>query len=153
MDDAARDPQLRQTAFNHVNRLANLRDGMLDSADLASGFEFGGERIPLINPQRGIFKPRQMEHLLSIKTVFPRRGARVWYDDQREVHPATCPRTDGQVVCVPPVLRPGFPQGFMATCKGVSNLKCKNNKSDSIYSDTMIRVHDDPDRRVQFADH
>ena len=27
-----------------------------------------------------------MEHLLSIKTVFPRRGARVWYDDQREAH-------------------------------------------------------------------
>jgi putative restriction endonuclease len=27
-----------------------------------------------------------MEHLLSIKTVFPRKGARVWYDDQREVH-------------------------------------------------------------------
>jgi hypothetical protein len=50
------------------------------------GFDFGGERIPLINPQRGIFKPRQMEHLLSIKTVFPRRGARVWYDDQREAH-------------------------------------------------------------------
>src|SRR5690349_5434940 len=35
---------------------------------------------------RGIFKPRQMEHLLSIKTVFPRRGSRVWYDDQREAH-------------------------------------------------------------------
>jgi putative restriction endonuclease len=59
---------------------------MIDSADLAGGFEFGGERIPLINPQRGIFKPRQMAHLLSIKTVFPRRGARVWYDDQREAH-------------------------------------------------------------------
>jgi putative restriction endonuclease len=27
-----------------------------------------------------------MEHLLSIKTVFPRRGARVWYDDQRDAH-------------------------------------------------------------------
>jgi hypothetical protein len=50
------------------------------------GFNFGGERIPLINPQRWIFKPRRMEHLLSIKTVFPRRGARVWYDDQREAH-------------------------------------------------------------------
>jgi hypothetical protein len=59
---------------------------VLDSADLAGGFEFGGDRIPLINPQRGIFKPRQMEHLLSVKTVFPRRGARVWYDDQREAH-------------------------------------------------------------------
>jgi putative restriction endonuclease len=27
-----------------------------------------------------------MEHLLSIKTVFPRKGGRIWYDDQREVH-------------------------------------------------------------------
>jgi len=51
-----------------------------------AGSEFGGRRIPLINSQRGIFKPRQMEHLLSIKTVFPRKGARVWYDDQREAH-------------------------------------------------------------------
>ena len=27
-----------------------------------------------------------MRFLLSIKTVFPRPGARVWYDDQLEVH-------------------------------------------------------------------
>ena len=47
---------------------------------------FNGERIPLVNPQRGIFKPQQMRYLLSIKTVFPKPGARVWYDDQREVH-------------------------------------------------------------------
>jgi putative restriction endonuclease len=86
MDLASHDAQLRQVAFSHANRLAILRGGVLDSADLAGGFEFGGERIPLINPQRGIFKPRQMEHLLSIKTVFPRRGARVWYDDQRDAH-------------------------------------------------------------------
>ena len=86
MDPASYDAQLRQATFSHVNRLATLRDGVLDSGDLAGGFEFGGERIPLINPQRGIFKPRQMEHLLSIKTVFPRRGARVWYDDQRDAH-------------------------------------------------------------------
>ena len=37
---------------------------MLDAGDLAGGFEFSGDRIPLINSQRGIFKPRQMEHLL-----------------------------------------------------------------------------------------
>jgi putative restriction endonuclease len=72
--------------FNHVDRLATPQGGVLDSADLAGGFEFGGERIPPINPQRGIFKPRQMEHVLSIKTVFPRSGARVWYDDQRDAH-------------------------------------------------------------------
>jgi putative restriction endonuclease len=86
MDPATHDVQLRQAAFDHVNRLGTLRGGILDSSDLAGGFESGGERIPLINPRRGIFKPRQMAHLLSIKTVFPRRGARVWYDDQREVH-------------------------------------------------------------------
>ena len=27
-----------------------------------------------------------MRYLLSIKTVFPRPGARVWYDDERDVH-------------------------------------------------------------------
>jgi putative restriction endonuclease len=86
MDPASHDAQLRQAAFDHVNRLTALRGGVLDSADLAGGFDFGGDRIPVINPQRGIFKPRQMEHLLSIKTVFPRKGGRIWYDDQREVH-------------------------------------------------------------------
>jgi putative restriction endonuclease len=86
MDPASHDTQLRQAAFSRVDWLATLQGGVLDSADLAGGFEFGGDRIPLVNPQRGIFKPRQMEHLLSIKTVFPRKGARVWYDDQREVH-------------------------------------------------------------------
>jgi putative restriction endonuclease len=53
---------------------------------LKPGFVFNGDRIPLINPQRGIFKPQQMRFLLSIKTVFPKPGAKVWYDDQREVH-------------------------------------------------------------------
>jgi putative restriction endonuclease len=86
MDPTDQDAQLRQAAFDHVNRLAVLKGDVLEFGDLAGGFEFGGERISLINPQRGIFKPRQMEHLLSIKTVFPRKGGRIWYDDQREVH-------------------------------------------------------------------
>jgi putative restriction endonuclease len=79
------DPTLRLAAFDAVRRLTEIR-GDLTSNDLRGGFEFQGERIPLINPQRGIFKPRQMPFLLSIRTVFPRSGARVWYDDQRDVH-------------------------------------------------------------------
>src|ERR1700730_4623896 len=86
MDPASHDAQLRQAAFGHVDRLATLRGGGLGSPDLAGGCECGGERIPLVNPQRGIFKPRQMSGLLSIRTVFPRRGGRVWHDDQREAH-------------------------------------------------------------------
>jgi putative restriction endonuclease len=75
MDAGSHDAQLRQAAFEQVDRLAASRGGILDSADLAGGLDFGGERIPLINPQRGIFKPRQMSGLLSIRTVPPARRA------------------------------------------------------------------------------
>jgi putative restriction endonuclease len=86
MDPTGLDAQLRQAAFEHVERVARLQGGILDSDDLGRGFEVDGERIPLVNPQRGIFKPRQMARVLSIRTVFPRQGGRVWYDDQREAH-------------------------------------------------------------------
>lgn len=81
----ADDQLLRLAAFLEVRRLADV-NGDLTSKDLRAGLSFEGQRIPLINPQRGIFKPTQMRHLLSIRTVFPRPGARVWYDDQRQVH-------------------------------------------------------------------
>lgn len=81
----AEDQLLRLAASREVRRLADL-NGDLTSRDLRAGFQFDGERIPLINPQRGIFKPTQMRYLLSIRTVYPRPGARVWYDDQRHVH-------------------------------------------------------------------
>ena len=79
------DTPMRMAAFEHVRRLGEVHDH-LTADELKSGFVFEGERIPLVNPRRGIFKPRQMRYLLSIKTVFPRPGARVWYDDQRNVH-------------------------------------------------------------------
>ena len=80
-----RDELIRAAAFEHVRRLRE-RHGVLTSSDLRAGFTVLGERVPLINPQRGIFKPQQMRFLLSIRTVFPTPGRRVWYDDQREVH-------------------------------------------------------------------
>jgi putative restriction endonuclease len=79
------DALIRLTAFEHVRRLSRLHPH-LTANELKPGFLYDGERIPLINPQRGIFKPQRMRFLLSIKTVFPRPGGRVWYDDQRDVH-------------------------------------------------------------------
>ena len=79
------DAVLRKAAFEHVRRLGEIHDH-LTAPEMKPGFEFRGERIPLINPQRGIFKPKQLQFLLSIRTVFPKPGRRVWYDDQREVH-------------------------------------------------------------------
>lgn len=79
------DTSMRMAAFEHVRRLGEIYDHLTER-ELKPGFVFRGERIPLINPRRGIFKPRQMRSLLSIKTVFPKPGGKVWYDDQREVH-------------------------------------------------------------------
>lgn len=79
------DRDMRAAAFAHLRNLQDLHDP-LTAEHLRAGFSYRGQRIPLLNPQRGIFKPRQMKHLLSIRTVYPRRGARVWYDDQRAVH-------------------------------------------------------------------
>jgi putative restriction endonuclease len=83
--EADLDDSLRAAAFEHVRSLKQAH-GTIAAAQLASGFAFRGERIPLINPRRGIFKPRSMRRLLSIKTVFPKPGGKVWYDDQREIH-------------------------------------------------------------------
>jgi putative restriction endonuclease len=85
VDTSDQDTAIRMAAFEHVRRLNEMHDH-LSAAELMPGFTFQNERIPLINPQRGIFKPQQMRYLLSIKTVFPRPGGRVWYDDQRDVH-------------------------------------------------------------------
>jgi putative restriction endonuclease len=84
MAELERDGLIRLAAFAQVQRLSETH-AYLTANDLKPGFIFEGERIPLVNPQRGIFKP-QLRHLLSIKTVFPKPDARVWYDDQREVH-------------------------------------------------------------------
>lgn len=82
--EGIRDALMRQAAVAEIEQRAS--SGVLSATDLAAGFLFEGERIPLVNPQRGIFKPRQMQRLLSIKTVYPKPGGRVWYDDQWRAH-------------------------------------------------------------------
>jgi putative restriction endonuclease len=85
VSDIDGDTATRLAAFAHVKELNEVREG-LTAGDFAAGFKFECVRIPLINPQRGMFKPTQMRYVLSIKTVFPRPGGRVWYCDQRQVH-------------------------------------------------------------------
>jgi hypothetical protein len=47
----SRDAQLRLTAAEHVKQLAV--GNILTSEELRAGFQFEGQRIPLVNPQRG----------------------------------------------------------------------------------------------------
>ena len=68
MIKADSDAAMRLAAFAHIKKLTEVRD-VLTARDLAPGFQFEGMCIPLINPQRGIFKPTQMRFRLSTKTV------------------------------------------------------------------------------------
>jgi putative restriction endonuclease len=85
MADLDFDTVLRTAAFERVRSLCEVHDH-LTVQQLGEGFYVDGLRFPLVNPRRGIFKPAQMRFLLSVNTVFPKSGNRVWYDDQREVH-------------------------------------------------------------------
>src|SRR3984893_16028245 len=88
MDEADRDMLMRMAAFEHVRRLGEVHDH-LTATELKPGFVFEGERIPLVNPQRGIFKPQQMRFLLSI-TAGPRPSASA--SPPNSATRAACPR-------------------------------------------------------------
>jgi len=51
MSNTDSDTAMRLAAFAHIRGLLELRDA-LTAENLKPGFQFGGARIPLINPQR-----------------------------------------------------------------------------------------------------
>lgn len=61
------DFQVRLAAFQWLSEQVNLHGDVLSRKTLQKGFEFQGERIPLVAPQ-GIFKPRILDLPLSILT-------------------------------------------------------------------------------------
>ena len=78
------DARIRMLVAAHLRRLSNA--ATLTSADLLAGVDIDGQRLPIIDPGRGIFKPKHLRFLLSIRTIYPRSGRRIWYEDQTEVH-------------------------------------------------------------------
>ena len=62
------DLQVRITAFNWLTEQVNLHGDVLPRKLLERGFEFQGQRIPLVAPQ-GIFKPQMLDLPLSITTA------------------------------------------------------------------------------------
>jgi len=61
------DLQVRLAAFNWLSEQLNLHGEVLSRRLLQEGFEFQGQRVPLIAPQ-GIFKPQILDLPLSITT-------------------------------------------------------------------------------------
>ena len=87
MRDSHFDPDspMRMAAFERVKKLSAVYTH-IPAGEIRKGFSFEGKRIPLVNPQRGIFRPKEMKFLLSIRTVFPKTSARVRYEDQIDIH-------------------------------------------------------------------
>jgi len=62
------DQAIRSAAFSFLTEQTRLHGDVLPRDLLATGFQYGDERVPLLGPQ-GIFKPRLLEMPLSITTV------------------------------------------------------------------------------------
>jgi len=57
MPDLVLDEELRAVVFAHVQRLRARYGGRIPRDELSAGVQFRGERVPIWNYQKGIFKP------------------------------------------------------------------------------------------------
>lgn len=79
------DQELRAAAFAALAKLTAGTGGVIRRQEMSLGFEFGCERIPFANVQKGIWRPRQLGRdgaALSITTAAPKPGIAPKYDDQ-----------------------------------------------------------------------
>lgn len=76
------DQYIRSRALLAIGQLATDYAGRVPWNRIHAGFLARGETVHFANRAKGIFKPRQMSGALSIKTVVPRTGRRLWYGDQ-----------------------------------------------------------------------
>jgi putative restriction endonuclease len=76
------DTRVRLAAFAFLDAHVRALDAVLPFALLSHGFVFEGQRVPLLNAVRGIFKPSILPEMpLSITTSPPREGQQRPYDD------------------------------------------------------------------------
>jgi putative restriction endonuclease len=76
------DAAIRAAAFAELEGLVLAYGSRLPWKLIDKGFRFRGEKVHFGGRATGIFKPRQMSAALSIRTVAPRAGRRIWYRDQ-----------------------------------------------------------------------
>jgi putative restriction endonuclease len=83
--DRPGDAQIRMAAFNALDQLLVGR-GVLPWSEIDQGFAVPGFPQPVRFAGRasGIFKPKEMNSVLSVRTSMPRRGRKIWYKDQNE---------------------------------------------------------------------
>jgi putative restriction endonuclease len=77
------DEAIRLSAFAALDQLLMGRT-VLPWGEIEAGFKAPNfaHRLRFAGRAKGIFKPKEMRGILSVRTVMPRKGRRVWYKDQ-----------------------------------------------------------------------
>ena len=73
--------QARAAAFAFLDSVSRQLGGIVRFEDVAR-FEFRGEKMSLLDPQRGIRKPRQLSAALSVRTVYAVDPSSRPYEDE-----------------------------------------------------------------------
>lgn len=76
------DLEMRLAAARMLARLSHIYRDAVPWREIDKGFAFRNNRIRFASRAGGIFKPVQMDRVLSISTVMPRAGRSVQYADQ-----------------------------------------------------------------------
>ena len=92
--DVELDARIRAAAFNRIRELTAFGD-TLGWFEIDKGFEFEGRHFHLASKALGIFKPKTMPFVLSIRTSVPKPGRKLWYDDQHAAHAQVYDGQDG----------------------------------------------------------
>jgi putative restriction endonuclease len=79
------DAPVRAAAFAKLDEIVAKHGSTVSWSVLRDGFRVGDETIFFASRAEGIFKPRQMRSVLSIKTTIPRPGRYARYADQSQV--------------------------------------------------------------------
>jgi putative restriction endonuclease len=82
------DADIRYAAFERLRKLKQLWAGPIPWSALEEGFSARGTTFFFASKAEGIFKPKAMTGLLSLKTVVPKPNRDVWYHDQTAGTPA-----------------------------------------------------------------
>lgn len=77
-----RDFEMRLAAAQTLARLSRVYGDAVPWDAIGAGFWFKGQRIRLASRPVGVFKPAEMDRVLSIKTVVPKAGRQAQYSDQ-----------------------------------------------------------------------
>jgi putative restriction endonuclease len=76
------DADVRLAAFQVLAAAQRLQAGPLPWSVLKDGFDVRGQHFGFASQAEGIYRPKGMSGLLSVKTVVPREGRQIWYHDQ-----------------------------------------------------------------------